>query len=456
MTGVKQKSVLKIGIELLTVASMIIIFIAIIPKIDQVDNTTNRQLTNEYGLDLAGYNSMSTQMQNAKDIESINAKGIFGVCLAIMALTLIGFVIKTLVALYLSEDKFSKAFNSSPMMISITSFLDGRYIEVNDSFCRSVGYRREEILGHTALELGISRDISDTYLIKQGFINSDVVRDIEMFFYRKNQEQRLASYSAERIDIGGESCILSILSDITEQKQMEIEMFRLDRLALVGEMAAGIGHEIRNPMTTVRGFLQIMKDNKEYLRDKEYFDLMIEELDRANSIITEFLSLAKNKMVELRPANLKLVLTNILPLLQANAMIQDQCIKLELEDVPELLLDEKEIRQLVLNLVRNGLESMNAGGVLTIRTFAENETVVLAIKDQGYEINPELLEKLGTPFFTTKEQGTGLGLAVCYGIATRHNAKIDIETSSNGSTFYVRFPNVKFRHTEINTIQMSS
>jgi len=447
MTGVKQKNVLKIGIALLIVTSIIIIFMAIIPKINQADNTTNKQLTNEYGLDLPEYNSMSTQMQNAEYIESINAKGIFGVCLAIMALTLIGFVIKTLVALYLSEDKFSKAFNSSPMMISITSFIDGRFIEVNDSFCRSVGYRREEILGHTALQLGIFKDISDTYLIKQGFKGSDVVRDIEMFFYGKNQEQRLALYSAERIDIGGEACILSILSDITEQKQMEIEMFRLDRLALVGEMAASIGHEIRNPMTTVRGFLQIMKDNKEYLKDKEYFELMIDELDRANSIITEFLSLAKNKVVELKPTNLKLVLTNILPLIQANAMIQDQFIKPELQDVPDLLLDEKEIRQLVLNLVHNGLESMHSGGVLTIRTFAEDEAVILSIKDQGYEINPELLEKLGTPFFTTKEQGTGLGLAVCYGIATRHNAKIDIETSSSGSTFYVRFPIVNFRHT---------
>jgi two-component system, sporulation sensor kinase E len=343
-------------------------------------------------------------------------------------------------ALRISEQRFSTAFNSSPMMITISTLEDERFLDVNKSFCRTVDYSREELLGHKASELGIWTNKSDRHQVQQGLLDNDTLAEKELYFYTKNRDQRLALYSAEIIEINGEACVLSILTDITERKEMEIEMIRLDRLGLVGEMAASIGHEIRNPMTTVRGFLQIMSEKPEYQNDGEYFDLMIEELDRANSIITEFLSLAKNKMVDLKLVNLQTLLINMLPLVRANAVIHDQDIKLEMEDVPDLLLDEKEIRQMVLNLVHNGLESMPADRCVTIKTLVDNDKVVLAIQDQGHGIDADLLEKMGTPFFTTKEHGTGLGLAVCYGIAARHHARIDIETGSTGTTFYVRFP----------------
>jgi signal transduction histidine kinase len=193
-------------------------------------------------------------------------------------------------------------------------------------------------------------------------------------------------------------------------------------------------------MTIVRGYLQLLRENEEYVQEIEYFDLMIEELDRANSIITEFLSLAKNKIVDMTLINLNSIISKSLPLMQVKAMSKDHYIKLELSELPDLLFDQKEIRQLILNLVNNGLEAMLSTGEVVIKTFIENGMEVLAVQDQGYGINRELLDKLGTPFFTTKDQGTGLGLAVCYRIANRHNAKIDIETSSAGTTFYVRFP----------------
>jgi signal transduction histidine kinase len=221
---------------------------------------------------------------------------------------------------------------------------------------------------------------------------------------------------------------------------MEVEIARLDRLDLVGEMAASIGHEIRNPMTTVRGYLQIMRENKDYIQAKEHFDLMIEELDSANAIITDFLSLAQNKMVELKLGNLNSIIIKLLPLIQTKTIGQDHNIKLDLNELPDLPLNKEEIHQLIFNLVENGLESMFSAGDVTIKTFLNYGEVVLAVQDQGCGIDSSLLEKLGTPFLTTKEQGTGLGLAVCYRIATRHNAKIDIETSSKGTTFYVKFP----------------
>ena len=233
--------------------------------------------------------------------------------------------------------------------------------------------------------------------------------------------------------------LLSLQEEINKRRKMENEVARLARLNLVGEIAAGIGHEIRNPMTTVRGFLQLIGNKKSNAGDKEYFDLMISELDRANAIITEFLTMAKDRPVEKKEQNLAQIIQTLFPLLESDAIKHDVRLRLDLGDVPDLLLDEKEIRQVIYNLIRNGLEATPPGSTMTIRTFSDAEAVVLSVQDQGAGIEPEILDKIGTPFFTTKDHGTGLGLAVCYSIATRHNATIKIETNSSGTTFYVKF-----------------
>jgi len=230
----------------------------------------------------------------------------------------------------------------------------------------------------------------------------------------------------------------SLIQEIMERKRAEIEMAKLDRLNLIGEMAASISHEVRNPMTTVKGFLQLLRD-KQDLRGREHFDLMIEELDRANSILSEFLSISKGNLSIYELHNINDIVTSTLPLLQADAQSNDNSLTVELNHVPDIRLNIQEIRQLLLNLVRNGLEAMSVGGQLRIRTFSTNSEVVLAVSDEGNEIEQCVLEKLGTPFFTTKEKGTGLGLAVCYGIVSRHNGRINVETSPKGSTFYVYF-----------------
>jgi two-component system, sporulation sensor kinase C len=234
--------------------------------------------------------------------------------------------------------------------------------------------------------------------------------------------------------------VLSIVRNITEQKQMERQMARLDRLNLVGEMAASIAHEVRNPITVVRGFLQWMGQKQEMSQQyQEYFTIMIEEIDRANSIITEYLSMAKNKAVHLQMHNLNSIIQMITPLMQVDALASNKNVRMELGEIPDMLLDEKEIRQLLLNLVRNGLEAMQQGGCVTIKTYGEGSLVTLEVRDQGSGISPEIVDRLGIPFTTTKCEGTGLGLAVCYSIANRHNAIIRFKTCSRGTTVYIQF-----------------
>ncbi|EIW20228.1 MULTISPECIES: HAMP domain-containing histidine kinase [Pelosinus] len=230
-----------------------------------------------------------------------------------------------------------------------------------------------------------------------------------------------------------------ILWNTIRQKEIEKQIARLDRLNIIGEMAAGIAHEVRNPMTTVRGFLQMLAKKEHDSPNFSFYGLMIEELDRANSIISEFLSLAKNKAVNLEYANLNHIIEAIIPLIEADARISNKSIVLELSEIPELLIDEKEIRQVILNMVRNGLEAMDEKGEVRVRTYCEENAVVMAIADQGSGIKVEILENIGIPFQTTKENGTGLGLPVCYSIAARHNAKISVKTGDDGTEFFVKF-----------------
>jgi signal transduction histidine kinase len=221
---------------------------------------------------------------------------------------------------------------------------------------------------------------------------------------------------------------------------MENEIARLDRLNLVGEMAASIGHEIRNPMTSVRGFLQMLGSKEEYHDDQTYFDLMIVELDRANAIISEYLNMAKGKNINPYLQSLNSIIETIHPIIESDANLREIKVELHLNKIPNVMIDKNEIKQLILNIARNGLEAMSYHGKLTIGTYIDSESIVIYIQDEGPGLATEILDKLGTPFISTKTNGTGLGLAICYSIAKRHNAKLDYQTGPNGTTFFVLFP----------------
>lgn len=333
-------------------------------------------------------------------------------------------------ALRLSKEHFYKIFQSSPCLIELRTLSDGKYIDVNASWLSHTGYTHGEVLNENTPIL----NITGANPLEKG----ECVQNAEIQYQTKSGDIRHGLLSTEILEIQGEKCVLSAITDITERVRLESEVARLDRLYLVGEMAAGIAHEIRNPMTTVRGFLELSKSDPGNLMVK-YVDLMLGELDRANSIITEFLNLAKNKVSNKKRQHLNPVIEGLHPLIQAEALMNDKFVSLQLGECPELYLDEKEISQLILNLSLNGLEAMEPGGKLVLKTYTEKETVVFEVKDEGTGIKPELLEMIGTPFFTTKDTGTGLGLAICYSVAERHHAIIDLKTSEQGTTFFIRF-----------------
>jgi len=333
--------------------------------------------------------------------------------------------------LFVSQERFRKIFESSPNLMAIISQENGTYMDVNASWVTFTGYSYEELRNQKI-------NLQD-FIEEAGGHSIDLeqpIRNMKIQYKTKRGEMRAGLLSSEMIHIEPEPCILFVLTDITERVLLEKEMARLDHLNLIGEMAAGIAHEIRNPMTTVYGFLQVARGREV---SKEVIDLMLDELNRANSIITEFLNLAKNKVSDKQMKNLNTIIKALFPLIQAEAMRASKQVDLDLSECPDISIDEKEIRQFILNIALNGLDAMSSGGKLTIKTYAEEEAVILEIKDQGAGISPDILEKIGTPFFTTKEKGTGLGLAICYSVAERHQAEIDIETGDKGTTFSIRF-----------------
>jgi signal transduction histidine kinase len=318
-------------------------------------------------------------------------------------------------------------------MMAIIREVDQVYIDVNEVYEKIMQLKRKDLIGKSIRDLTTQGEVNEG--IWAELLKSGEIKNLEVPF----RGTRTLLLSAVPIMLNDESCFLFSHNEITDFKKTQAEFSRLDRLNLIGQMAAGIGHEIRNPLTTVRGYLQLLGIKQEYASHTATFNLMISELDRANSIITEFLTLARNKPTDRRYQNINSILNNLYPLLEADAFTQNKQIVFIPEETIDIHIDSNEISQLILNLFRNGLEAMAELGCLTIRTYMKEEQVVLSVHDEGCGIMPEDVEKLGIPFFTTKDNGTGLGLAMCFSIANRNKASIDVNTGTGGTTFSVKF-----------------
>lgn len=341
-----------------------------------------------------------------------------------------------------SGERLFSSFHGSPVIMAVVSLYGGRIIDINDYALLEFNVSRDQVINRTLKELNFYADLEKRMEYRALVKEKGRVDKMPIEYHNLLGEKKHGLFWLQLIYIEEQPACLAALIDVTEHTLLQKEMAQIDRLNIVGEMAASIGHEIRNPLTTVRGFLQMISSRAAYNEDQEYFELMIEELDRANEIISEYLRLAKNKRVDLRPKYFDAIIRSLSPMITADANYRGISLKLDLGCPPRVMLDENEIRQMILNLSRNGLEAMSTGGTLTIGTFSEDNDVIMYLKDEGKGIDSRLKDKIGTPFFTTKENGTGLGLAVCYSIAARHNAKIDFDTGPGGTVFKVRFPAV--------------
>lgn len=312
--------------------------------------------------------------------------------------------------------------------------LQWKFTFVNNETKKAIGEDNTELLGKNIWEIFPKIIGSLTYdKLQEAMSKEESIHWEAEGFIISNQYYEYHAYPFEE-------GLTVFFRDITVLKRQQLELARLERLNLIGQLAAGISHEIRNPLTTVKGFLQLFWSKANYAQDKEYMELMVSEIDRANEIITDFLSLAKANLDNIKPKNINEVINKVFPMLQADAYNNNKEVVFDLNILPDIMINENEIKQLVLNLVRNGLEVTPEHGSVIISTYLQEDRVVLAIKDHGTGIPKEIQEKIGTPFFTTKESGTGLGLAISIGIAQRHKAIFEFKTGNDGTTFYTIFP----------------
>ncbi|HWP97093.1 MAG TPA: ATP-binding protein [Syntrophomonadaceae bacterium] len=308
------------------------------------------------------------------------------------------------------------------------------------------GYRKEEAIGQPIHHIYRLFDEStmepvDTppaTMIRQ---NSGAAFRRQIGLINKVGESRSITDSATVLqnEDGHRIGMLIVFNDITESRRLEEERAHRQLRSVLGQMAAGIAHEIRNPITAVYGFLELLKINRDFGRYPEYFEIMRAELDQMNSSITALLSLARGHGMEMMETNLNQIIHEIAPRINAEAALNHQELQWQLGDIPNTMLNQDEIAQMVLHLVRNGLDATPMGGRLDLRTYRRDSQVVLAVQDYGQGISENVLRRLGTPFLTTKETGLGLGLVICQSIAEKHQAAITVETGEGGTTFTVCF-----------------
>ncbi|MBZ5753851.1 MULTISPECIES: ATP-binding protein [Metabacillus] len=254
--------------------------------------------------------------------------------------------------------------------------------------------------------------------------------------------------SSRSILYEGKEATLSIVKDITDKKETtESLLEKSEKLALVGQMAAGIAHEIRNPLTSIKGFIQLFKSK--YTSEEEYFNLVLSELERINLIIGEFLVLAKPTAIVFKDKDIKSLIKDVVTLINIQAIMNNVQIFVEFEsDISMIVCEENQLKQVFINILKNAIEAMPNGGTIDLKVKAkEKDKVSICIIDQGSGIPEDRIPTLSEPFYTTKEKGTGLGLMISYKIIESHDGEIKISSKINeGTTVEVILPTIPQSH----------
>lgn len=223
------------------------------------------------------------------------------------------------------------------------------------------------------------------------------------------------------------------------------EMEKLEKLKDVSEMAASISHEVRNPLTVTKGFLQLMKDSKlTHEKRKLYINFSLEELERAEQIITDYLTFAKPSLQIVENLNLSRELDYVIKVVNPFAMMNNVVISIEKSEEIFISGEAQKLHQCLINIIKNGIEAMPNGGSIFILLKNRNGKAVIIIKDTGTGMKKEQLEKLGTPYFSTKSSGTGLGTMVIFSIVKEMRGEVKVESElGKGTTFTLFIPIAK-------------
>jgi two-component system sensor histidine kinase HydH len=285
--------------------------------------------------------------------------------------------------------------------------------------------------------------------IRDTLLKCEPVLEFEIYHPHNDGDMVPLSLSATPIKDGkgGGSGAVVILRDLRELKFLQQKVKRAEKLAAIGELAAGVAHEIRNPLSSIRGFAQFLGHSlNDKPQEKEYAETMVAEVDRINRVVTDLLTFARPMAVEISPTDITEMIEHAVRLVKADALTRGVDIRLNVSDLTRLPLDANQITQALLNLLLNALQAVTSEG--SIEVGAELNPSIselhLWVKDDGPGIPHDGIEKIFEPFYTTREKGTGLGLAIVHKIVENHDGEIRVESPpkgmSRGSCFSIFIP----------------
>ncbi|HXF07473.1 MAG TPA: ATP-binding protein, partial [Candidatus Acidoferrales bacterium] len=252
-----------------------------------------------------------------------------------------------------------------------------------------------------------------------------------------------ASVTALTGDQGEVLGAVVLLRDLRTVKALQQRVERTERLAALGRLAAGVAHEIRNPLGAVRGLVQYFQATwKDDAEQRLYLEVMVREVDRLNRVVSDLVEFARPREPQREPHHLGDIVRHATALVQADVRAKGIEIVHDVDAaLPPLLIDRDLVLQALLNVLLNAVEAMEAGGRLTLRLADYPRWGELAIQDTGGGIPPEHLGRLFDPFFTTKQRGTGLGLAIAHSIIQAHDGEIVVDSAPDqGTTVTIRLP----------------
>lgn len=319
---------------------------------------------------------------------------------------------------------------------------DGFVVTVNPAAQRILGVGRAEVLmGHIDAVLArcaprMAQEMSTALESEEDKLRHEINLERE----DAHDTPLGVSISLLRDTAGRKRGVVSVFQDLTEVREMQERVRKADRLAAVGELSAGIAHELRNPLASISGSIELLYNEVELEgENRRLMELIMRESDRLDRIITDFLNFAKLRAPRKRPVDVGVCLQEVVLLVSNNAALVDGIdIDLRIEQLPNVRLDDEQIRQVFFNLVVNACEAMNGAGRLEIVADAPGEeTVRLAFRDNGPGIESVDVERLYEPFFTTKSDGTGLGLAIANKIVAAHGGTVDFANRDGGGAEFV-------------------
>lgn len=332
------------------------------------------------------------------------------------------------------------------MHSAVVSADEERKIVIFNSLAETLFSMRKDQVINKDYELIFPQDEA---LLKKALEHERTFSGVESEFRTFSGEEKhliisTSTISDEKGKLGG---AVAVIHDITELKRFEEEAKRSERLTALGTLAAGVAHEVRNPLNAIAITAQRLRDEfvpqmdlEEY---KSFTQTILGETKRMDQIVNQFLSLAKAQKLNLARTDVSVFLNEITNLVEIEAREKGIKIEKEIERLPHIEIDKEEMKKAILNILRNGVEATPSGGKMCVEAKEKEKQgeIHLTIKDSGSGISKENLPRIFQPYFSTKKKGAGLGLAIAYRIVSDHKGKIEVQSQEGkGTTFIIRLP----------------